>query len=81
MLLNFHSLEDISAVSFPPLWEIVSSWHCYFYVTDGWSVYLYFLPNGDPIVRQTYMTRLQGENRRGSNYLARLHCKTLCYSQ
>ena len=48
---------------------------------DGWSVYLYFLPNSDPILTQTYLTRLQGENRRGSNYLARLHRKTLCYSK
>jgi IS1 family transposase len=47
----------------------------------GWSVYLYFLPNGDPIVSKSYMTRVEGENKRGSKYLARLHRKTLCYSK
>jgi IS1 family transposase len=74
-------LGDDSAVTFPPLWAIVSNWHCYFYVTDGWSVYLYFLPKGDQIVSKSYMTRVEGENRRGSHYLARLHRKTLCYSK
>ena len=60
---------------------LVSTWHCYFYVTDGWSVYFYFLPNGDQIVSKSYITRVKRENRRGSHYLARLHRKTLCYSK
>jgi insertion element IS1 protein InsB len=29
------------------LWEIVAAWQCYFYVTDGWSVYPGFIPEGD----------------------------------
>jgi IS1 family transposase len=74
-------LGDDSAVTFQPLWAIVSNGRCYFYVTDEWSVYLYFLPNGDPIVSKSYMTRVEGENRRGSHYLARLHRKILSYSK
>ncbi|MDV2997859.1 MAG: hypothetical protein N4J56_007564 [Chroococcidiopsis sp. SAG 2025] len=30
---------DHSADTFRPLWAIVSQWKCFFYVTDGWSVY------------------------------------------
>ena len=34
---------DHSAETFRPLWAIVSVWQCYFYVTDGWSVYPGFI--------------------------------------
>jgi IS1 family transposase len=74
-------LGDHSAKTFQPLWEIVATWKCYFYVTDGWSVYPNFIPDGDQIVSQTYMTRVEGENTRLRHYLARLHRKTLCYSK
>jgi IS1 family transposase len=76
---------------------MVSIWQCYFYVTDGWSVYPGFIPAGDQIVNKTanraggylqlasggcaYMTRVEGENTRLRHYLARLHRKTLCYSK
>ncbi len=33
------------------------------------------------IVSKTYRTRIEGENTRLRHYLARLHRKTLCYSQ
>ncbi|MEM1168259.1 MAG: hypothetical protein AAGJ08_04010 [Cyanobacteria bacterium P01_H01_bin.35] len=32
-------LGDHSAKTFAPLWEVISKWKCYFYVTDGWKVY------------------------------------------
>lgn len=73
-------LGDHSAETFRPLWSIVQTWECYFYVTDGWSVYPGFIPEGDQIVSKTYMTRVEGENTRLRHYLARLHRKTLCYS-
>lgn len=47
----------------------------------GWSVYPGLIPEGDPIVSKTYMTRVEGENTRLRHYLARLHRKTLCYSK
>jgi insertion element IS1 protein InsB len=72
---------DHSAETFRPLWAIVSLWQCYFYVTDGWSVYPGFIPDGDQIVSKTYMTRVEGENTRLRHYLARLHRKTFCYSK
>ncbi len=75
------SLGDHSAQTFRPLWEFVSTWQCCFYVTDGWSVYPSFIPEGDQIVSKTYMTRVEGENTRLRHYLARLHRKTLCYSK
>ena len=66
-------------------------------VTDGWSVYPGFIPEGDQIISKTanraggnlqlasggcaYMTRVEGENTRLRHYLARLHRKTLCYSK
>ena len=53
----------------------------YFYVTDGWSVYPGFIPDGDQIICKTYMTRVEGENTRLRHYLARLHRQTLCYSK
>jgi len=74
-------LGDHSAKTFEPLWVIVGAWQCYFYVTDGWSVYPGFIPPGDQIVSKTYMTRVEGENTRLRHYLARLHRKTLCYSK
>ncbi|MDX2239085.1 MAG: IS1 family transposase [Leptolyngbyaceae cyanobacterium bins.302] len=74
-------LGDHSADTFRPLWAIVATWQCYFYVTDGWSVYPGFIPDGDQIVSKTYMTRVEGENTRLRHYLARLHRKTLCYSK
>jgi IS1 family transposase len=74
-------LGDHSAETFKPLWEFVSSWQCYFYVTDGWKVYPQFIDSGDHIVSKTYMTRVEGENTRLRHYLARLHRKTLCYSK
>lgn len=74
-------LGDHSAETFKPLWAIVRAWQCYFYVTDGWSVYPGFIPLGDQIVSKTYMTRVEGENTRLRHYLARLHRKTLCYSK
>ncbi len=72
---------DHSAKTFKPLWAIVATWKCYFYVTDGWSVYPIFIPEGDQIVSKTYMVRVEGENTRLRHYLARLHRKTLCYSK
>jgi insertion element IS1 protein InsB len=74
-------LGDHSAKTFEPLWEIVSKWNCYFYVTDGWKVYPMFVPEGDQIISKTYMTRVEGENTRLRHYLARLKRKTLCYSK
>ncbi|WP_317107416.1 IS1 family transposase [Chroococcidiopsis sp. SAG 2025] len=75
------ALGDHSAETFAPLWAIVAQWRCYFYVTDGWSVYPGFIPDGDQIVSKTYMTRVESENTRLRHYLARLHRKTLCYSK
>ncbi len=72
---------DHSAETFEPLWNIVSLWQCFFYVTDGWKVYPQYIPDGDQIVSKTYMTRVEGENTRLRHYLARLHRKTLCYSK
>jgi IS1 family transposase len=82
-------LGDHSAKTFEPLWAIVATWHCYFYITDGWSVYPGFIPDGDQIISKTanraggylqlasggcaYMTRVEGENTRLRHYLARLH--------
>ena len=73
-------LGDHSAATFASLWPVVAAWDCYFYVTDGWSVYPGFMPEGDQIVCKTYMTRVEGENTRLRHYLARLHRQTLCYS-
>jgi IS1 family transposase len=82
-------LGDHSAKTFEPSRAIVSTWQCYFYVTDGWSVYPGFIPEGEQIISKTaafrggfaYMTRVEGENTRLRHYLARLHRKTLCYSR
>ncbi len=52
-------LGDRSAKAFEPLWDNVSAWKCYVYVTDGWSVYPMFIPDGDRIVSKTYLTLLR----------------------
>jgi len=38
-------LGDHSAETFEPLWAIVATWQ-HFYITDGWSVYPGFIPEG-----------------------------------
>jgi insertion element IS1 protein InsB len=72
---------DHSADTFKPLWAVVATWQCYFYVTDGWSVYPGFIPPGDQIISKTYMIRVEGENTHLRHYLVRLRRKTLCYSR
>ncbi len=74
-------IGDRSGATFKYLWRIVHRWHCFFYVTDGWSVYPMFIEDEDHIVSKTYMTRVEGENTRLRHYLARLHRQTLCYSK
>jgi IS1 family transposase len=71
-------IGDHSSEAFRPLWTRVKSWKCYFYVTDGWSVYPCFIAEEDQIVSKTYMTRVESENTRLRHYLARLHRKMLC---
>lgn len=75
------TLRSRRAETFKPLWLIVKCFECFFYVTDGWSVYPMFIEDGNHIVSKTYMTRIEGENTRLRHYLARLHRKTLCYSK
>ena len=74
-------IGDRSAKTFETLWQIISWWQCYFWVSDGYKVYPNFFPAEDHIVSKTYMTRVEGENTRLRHYLARLHRKTLCYSK
>ncbi len=74
-------IGDRSSETFQPLWENVSQWQCYFYVTDGGKVYPNFIRSGDQIISKTYMTRVEGENTRLRHYLARNNRKTLCYSK
>jgi IS1 family transposase len=66
---------DHRAETFEPLWDLVKVWQCFFYVSDGWPFYPMFIPDGDPIVSKTYMTRVEGENTRLCHYLARLKSK------
>ncbi len=67
--------------TFHPLWQLVKSWGCYFYVTDGWPVYGHFIADEDHIVSKRYMTRVKSEHTRLRHYRARLYRKTLCYSK
>lgn len=64
-------IGDLRAETFKPLWLIVKSWQCFFYVTDGWKVYPMFIDPGSQIVNKTYMTRVEGENTRLRHYLGR----------
>ncbi len=74
-------LGDRSAKTFEPLWDIVSKWNCYFYVTNGPKVYPIFMPEGEQTISKIYRTRVEGKNTRLRDYLARLTTKTVCYSQ
>jgi len=51
-------LGDRSSETFKLLWQIISCWHSYFYVTDGYPVYPCFISDEDHIVSKTYMTRV-----------------------
>lgn len=74
-------IGESSRATFKYLWNLVHCWQCYFYVTDGWSVYPMFIEEQDHIVSKIYMTRVEGENTRLRHYLARLHRSSLCYSK
>src|SRR6476469_452886 len=52
-------LGDHSSETFESLWNRVSAWKCYFYVTDGWPVYPMFISDEDHIISKTYMTLLR----------------------
>lgn len=54
-------LGDRSLAKFQYLWKIEGRWQYYFYVTNGWKVYPQFISDGDQIVSQTYMTRVERE--------------------
>ena len=43
---------DHSAATFRPLWDAISVWQCYFWVSDGNPVYPGFIPDGDQIVAE-----------------------------
>jgi IS1 family transposase len=74
-------LGDRRTEKFKHLWQIVRGWECFFYVTDGYCGYDKFIDDCDRIIAQTYMTRVESENTRIRQNLARLHRKTLCYSK
>jgi IS1 family transposase len=42
------TVGDRSAKTFEQLWAIVAARQSYFYITDGWTVYPSFIPDGDP---------------------------------
>jgi IS1 family transposase len=68
---------DHSSETFEPLWDKVRVWECYFYVTDGWSVYPMFIPDRYQIMLPTYMTlfrerKYPNEAFRKEDYIARL---------
>ena len=81
MVSQGECLRQHSADTFQRLWQAISFWQCYFWVSDGNPVYPIFIPDGDQIVSKTYRTRVEGENTRLRHYLARLHRQTLCYSK
>lgn len=66
-------LGDRSSQTFEKLWTLVKIWQCYFWVRDGYSVYKKYINSEDHIISKTDMTRVEGENRRLRDYLARLH--------
>ena len=73
--------RDRSHQTFASIWSVISCWHSFWYVTDGWKVYPMYIESEDHLISKTYMTRVEGENTRLRHYLARLHRKTLCYSK
>ena len=75
------AIGDRSHQTFASIWSIISCWHSFWYVTDGWKVYPMYIESEDHLVSKTYMTRVEGENTRLRHYLARLHRRTLCYSK
>lgn len=75
------TIGERSHQTFEILWQIISCWHSFWYVTDGYKVYPGYIESEDHLVSKTYMTRVEGENSRLRDYLARLHRKTFCYSK
>ena len=54
----------------------VGNWKYYFYVTDRYPVYPLFIPDVNQIICKTYLTTVEGKNRRLRHYLARVHRQT-----
>ena len=65
-------IGDYSAKTFEPLWAIVATWQCFFYVTDGWSVYPAFIPSGDQIISKIYRTCLTSYSEAESRFIISL---------
>jgi IS1 family transposase len=61
-------LRQHSGETFQRLWQPISFWQCYFWVSDGNPVYPIFIPDGDQIVSKSYRTRVEGENTRLRHY-------------
>jgi len=74
-------VPDRSLTTFMILWQMIRGWACFLYITDGYCVYPCLIDECDHQVSKTAMTRVEGENCRLRQYLARLHRKTLCYSK
>lgn len=76
------TVGDRSGKTCSKLWQRVKSWSSKWYMTDGYCVYANFIDSAKHLVmKKTKMTRVEGENTRLRQYLARLHRATLCYSK
>jgi len=63
------TVGDRSGKTFSKLWE---NWGSKWYLTDGYCVYANFIdPAKHLVMKQTKMTRVEGENTRLRHYLAR----------
>lgn len=49
--------------SFEAIWQIIKSWHSFWYVSDGWKVYPMYIEPEDHLVCKTYMTRIVDAKR------------------
>jgi IS1 family transposase len=73
---------DRSGRTFEKLWQRIKIWKSRKYLTDGYCVYANYIDAKQHLVLpKTQLTRVEGENTRLRNYLARLHRNTLCYSK
>lgn len=57
-----------SSQTFQRLWLIIKCWRSFWYVSDGYLVYAYFVEPEDHLISKTYMTRVEGENTRLRHY-------------
>ena len=55
-------MGDRCAMTLTILWQIISGWVCFLYITDGYKIYPCLIEDCDHKANKIAMTRIEGDN-------------------